>query len=235
MYGKLAQRKGNGSYANMIWAGLITAQTRSKINAAIAVAGPGNVVMCATDAVYSLRPLDSGLRVGECLGDWELSTLEGLFIVQPGLYWCPEKRKRKSRGLSGKFFEDKGRTEEVERVWSDWLAGENSQLIQDFPRVSVDMQNFIGLKLARARGKPELAGVWQGETRDISFDYRNKRVGHKITGRGIVTKPKLGGRDLWSLPHRDFLAAGGHEPFEQARMIMEEQPDYIDLGPPFQD
>lgn len=38
-----------------------------------------------------------------------------------------------------------------------------------------------------------------------------------------------------SLPHRDFLKAGGQEPWENARAMLEDQPDYVDLSPPFQD
>lgn len=228
LYGKLAQRKGNGAYANMVWAGLITAYTRAKLMSAIALA-PGRIVMAATDGIYSLDPLP--LDLGERLGQWECEELDGLFIVQPGLYWSPEKRKRKGRGLPGSFFEQGGLTERFEYEWSNWLANSAS----DFPSVSVPLTNFIGLKLALARGKPELAGTWASETRNISFDYRNKRDGHTIEGRSIVTGYKAGGALTISLPHKDFLASGGHEPWENARAMLEDQPDYIDLGPPFKD
>ncbi len=359
LYGKLAQRKGAGRYNNMIWAGLITAMTRAKINRAIAKA-PNDIVMVATDAVYSLKPLD--LACGELLGQWEHQALKGLFIVQPGLYWCPEKRKRKSRGLSGSFFEQPGMTERFESAWEDFLAmggevrfgkansarnyiiskggirlrtpggkvhpeagdiidrfkdyltanqrkkaasirdrqerlsfltdclykcrklkglfgnglspdymresmaeegwfietssqGEDisdfMDLLDDldilhpderyyeiadgFPSVSVPVPAFIGLKLALARNKPDLAGKWVSDERQISFDYRNTRQSHTVKGSHIVTTIKAGAPGLYSLPHRDFLAAGGHEPWENARLLMDEQPDYVDLGPPFED
>lgn len=227
LYGKLAQRKGNGAYANMVWAGLITALTRAKINTAISL-NPGRIVMAATDAVYSLEPLD--LDIGERLGQWEGEELDGLFIVQPGLYWCPAKRKRKSRGLPGKFFEEHGRTEAFEGNWLSWNGD-----VSDFPSSTVDLTNFIGLKLALARNKPELAGTWKAEQRTISFDYRNKREGHIWNDGHVITLPKPGGPMTVSLPHRDFLKAGGAEPWENARAMLEDQPDYIDLGPPFTD
>jgi len=232
LYGKTAQRKGNGVYANMIWAGLITALTRAKLNAAIALS-PSSVVMLATDAVYSTEPLD--LDVGERLGQWEHQTLDGLFIVQPGLYWCPAKRKRKSRGLSGKFFEEPGRTEAFEYAWSDYLAAVNSNLDSAFPSVDVPVPGFVGLRLALARGKPDTAGTWISDSRSISFDFRNKRLGHMVRDGHIVTGMIPGGPRTVSLPHRDFLASGGAEPWENARLMLEEQPDYIDLGPPFED
>lgn len=233
LYGKLAQRKGNGAYCNMVWAGLITALTRSKLNNAIAQ-NPERIVMVATDAVYSLDPIP-GLDVGERLGQWEAAELDGLFIVQPGLYWCPAKRKRKSRGLSGKFFEEPGLTESFETGWENWRAIENTKVIFDFPTVSVPVPGFIGLKLAVARNKPDLAGTWVSDTRLISFDYRNKRTGHQWVGNSIVTGIKAGYPGLVSLPHKDFLAAGGQEPWENARAMLDEQPDFIDLGIPFKD
>lgn len=105
----------------------------------------------------------------------------------------------------------------------------------DFPSVSVPLTNFVGLKLALARNKPLLAGVWKDEVREISFDYRNKRQGHVWQDGHILTRPKRGYPGLASLPHREFLAAGGAEPWEDARLMLEEQPDWVDLGPPFED
>ena len=360
LYGLLAQRVGNGKFTNMIWAGLITALTRAKLNDAIRQ-NPAQIIMVATDAVYSIGPLN-GLDIGERLGQWEASVLDGLFIVQPGLYWCPAKRKRKSRGLSGRFFEEPGRTESFEAAWKDYseqspvapiknknsvgnyirgmggikllsngkVASEAGDIIDrfknflslairkkallikdrkerakfyaehlyrckslyglfgadglspdymredmqgegwfietssqgaaiedlhdaletldllhpleryeppalDFPAVSVPVPGFIGLKLAIARGKPETAGTWVSDDRSISFDYRNKRQSHVWQDGHILTKPKSGFPGLVSLPHREFLKAGGQEPWEMARLMLEEQPDYIDLGIPFKD
>lgn len=238
LYGKLAQRKGNGSYNNMIWAGLITALTRTKLNDAIAL-NNGRIIMVATDAVYSLDPLR--LDVGDRLGDWEAAILDGLFIVQPGLYWCPAKRKKKSRGLSGKFFESVNPatgnqiTEDFEHEWQRYLEFGNSKVDVDFPTVSVPVPGFVGLKLAIARNKPLTAGTWINDSRLISFDYRNKRNGYSRDQNCLVTNIKAGHAGLVSLPHRDFLKAGGQEPWELARLMLEEQPDYIDLGIPFKD
>lgn len=227
IYGATAQRKGNGKFANMVWAGLTTAFTRAKLNKAIAQA-PGEIVMVATDAVYSLKPLD--LDEGVRLGQWDHERLDGLTIVQPGLYWCPAKRKRKSRGLPGKFFEEAGRTESFETAWRNWNGN-----LDDIPRTDVPLTSFIGLKLALSRNRPETAGRWVADHRSISFDYRNKREGH-IWGDGhIITSPKPGRPGLVSLPHRDFLKAGGQEPWEEARAMLEDQPDYVDLGIPFKD
>lgn len=200
---------------------------------------PGRIAMVATDGIYSLDPLPD-LECGERLGQWEAAEMDGLFIVQPGLYWCPAKRKRKSRGLPGKFFEEPGRTEGFENAWLHWQHAGNETCASelgnlDFPCSAVPLVNFIGLRLALARGKPETAGIWRAESRTISFDYRNKREGHAWHGNHIVTGCKPGGPMTISLPHRDFLKAGGQEPWENARAMLEDQPDYVDLSPPFQD
>lgn len=239
LYGAQAQRVGSGQFANMVYAGLITAQTRARLNDAVTAAPPGSVFMLATDGVYSTAPipaLEAGL--GERLGDWERQDMDGLFIVQPGLYWCPARRKRKSRGLSGRFFEEPGRTEGFEAAWDAWAARQvsaSSGNPESFPAVSVPVPGFIGLKLAHARNRPELAGSWVSETRAISFDWTNKRTGSRFENGHAVTGIRPGVPGLVSLPHRDFLAKGGAEPWEAARLMLEEQPDYVDLGPPFRD
>ena len=229
LYGKLAQRKGNGAFNNMVWAGLITAITRARLNDAIALA-PDQIVMVATDAVYSLKPLE--LYLGDWLGSWEQTILDELFIVQPGLYWDASKRKRKSRGLSGRFFEDEGRTESFERAWTDYQASGASGLDAARPAVETPVHSFTGLRLALARNAPQTAGVWATAPRSISFDWGNKRVGCEWGDGHAITKPKLGGPRCVSLPHRDFLASGGQELWENARLMLDEQPDYFDIGAP---
>ena len=103
------------------------------------------------------------------------------------------------------------------------------------PVSSVPATNFVGLKLALSRGKPETAGVWKEEQRQIKFDYGNKREGHIWDDTCIITSCKPGRPGLLSLPHGDFLKAGGHEPWEAARAMFEDMPDYVDLSAPFED
>lgn len=238
LYGKLAQRKGNGVYNCMIWAGLITALTRSKLNDAVSL-NPAGIIMLATDALYSTAPLK--LPVGDALGEWDKAELASLFIVQPGLYWDPSKRgakdqKRKSRGLPGKFFEADGLTESFEIAWRKFEGECNASGFRGlYPSVSVPVPGFIGLKLALGRNKPETAGRWVDETRSIDFDPRNKRHEQQWNNGHIVTGIKRGSGLLVSLPHRDFLKGGGAEPWEAVRAMLEEQPDWIDFSAPYED
>jgi len=233
LYGKLAQRVGNPKYSNLIWAGLITALTRSKLNVAILLASPRtDIVMLATDGIYSLSPLD--LPVGERLGEFESAVMDGIFIVQPGLYWSPKKRdearKSKSRGLSGSFFETVGMTENFEKVFAEAnFDGEN------FPSVPVEVNNFVGLKIALSRGKPETAGRWNKETRVISFDYRSKRAEHRNNGTHIVTSIKPGYAGLTSVAHKQVVESGGYKPLDELRASLADQQDWIETSPPFED
>jgi DNA polymerase type B, organellar and viral len=233
LYGKLAQRKGNGAFNNLIWAGMITAMTRAQLLEAVALATPGAVLMLATDALYTTEPLP--LPVGPWLGNWEEQQLDGLFIVQPGLYWSPDRAKRKARGLPGRFFEGAGLTDEFQSTWTnfqrDRLAGRDVAV----PGVSVPVPGFVGLRLAHSRGAYSTAGRWIDDRRQISFDWRNKRAGGTWRDGAIVTAPKLGAHSQLSLPHRDFLKAGGNEPWEAARLQLDEQPDFVDLSAPWSD
>ena len=97
LYGKMAQRSGRGPYHDVVSAGLITAITRARLIEAIGQ-DPHSVVMVATDAVFSTRPLS--LDIGERLGQWEEKIWPDLFIAQPGVYWSPSELEKsvKSRG-----------------------------------------------------------------------------------------------------------------------------------------
>jgi len=84
-YGKLAESRTNRPYyQNLLWAGMITAMTRGKLMEVVAQ-DPEAVVILATDAVYSTRPLDVPVSPNE-LGLWEKHELEDLFILKNGLY-----------------------------------------------------------------------------------------------------------------------------------------------------
>lgn len=237
LYGLLAQRVGNGKYANMVWAGLITSLTRSKLNE-VAKISPGKICMMATDAIYSTEKLD--LDIGEKLGQWEHVELPYMFIVQPGLYWS--KKKHKVRGLPLKYFEEPGRSQHFEKIWTNFREEALSALRPGLQSpiilsVKVPVTNFIGLKLAQSRGKPDTAGQWVENEREISFDWSNKRSAgnYEWSGDCVITAPRAGGPKCVSLPHRDFVKSGKPSELAQMRLEWEDQPDYIDLSPPWRD
>jgi len=107
-YGKLAQSKGaryeNGtwrlpSFHEPVWAGWITAYTRSRIRDA-ALQNPSAVIAVETDALFTTEPLEVDLGTG--LGQWEQITADGIIYLQSGVYFLREgdEWNVKSRGFS---------------------------------------------------------------------------------------------------------------------------------------
>lgn len=88
LYGKMAQSVGSPAYANYIWAGMVTAGTRAMLLDAIREAGANNVLMCATDAVFSLTPIPAlPCGEGKPLGQWEMTEYrQGMMLIQPGVF-----------------------------------------------------------------------------------------------------------------------------------------------------
>lgn len=248
LYGKLAQRVGRGAYSNPIWAGLITATVRAQLNDAIAQA-PQQIVMLATDAVYSLKPLS--LPFGDQLGEWEATHHPRLFVVQPGLYWAdPEtaggKRKLKRRGVPLKFFEaidpatGHRRTDTFERKWADYCRQSHGVAIPDPPpRVPLPMTTFVGLRLAMARGKLDTACQWIEADRAISFGWQDKRTrlewcaphGHPPDAPPTFARhwPLRGPLKSWAYqPTGEIVIAMDMNALELA-----DQPEWIDVTVPF--
>lgn len=227
LYGKLAQRVGSPKWGNFVWAGLITAFTRTKLNEAAALS-PHDIIMLATDGIYSKKPL--ALDTGDKLGQWETAQHPSIFIVQPGLYWGPPKPK--TRGIPLKFFET--RTQLFEKAWHDYAKARRKGL-QHFPVGEIDLTLFIGLKLAQSRNKPETAGKWITQRRTISFDWTRKRSYEHSWNKGhVVTLPLNGARDLISVPYTG-LNASALSLWDGARDELDEQPEYIDISAPWRD
>lgn len=231
LYGKLAQRIGNPRFANLIWAGLITAMTRAALNTAIA-ADREAVVMLATDAVFSLRPLD--VPIGETLGAWEASAHERLFVMQPGIYWGAKKPK--TRGVPVSFFADK--TDRFEAAWADFAMAERAQTNPfgaQIPVVALPVTLFVGLKLALARGKPDTAGRWVTALRQFNFDWKAKReprIAWETPDR-VWHYPPLGGPLVSSYPHGGDQALMLEMDLDRAEL--DDQPDHFDITPPWTD
>jgi len=225
LYGKLAQRQGAAPWRDHIAAGLITAYVRAALIRAYA-ADPEAVVMIATDSLFALRPLHENapeaLRLGGTLGEWEMTERpSGLFIVQPGIYWSPgSETLPKTRGIPrSKIIERRG---EFEAVWQSWCDDPHSFTP---PHVSVPLTNFIGHRLALARGKPELAGSWVPAPKTISFDWAGKRSDDAVLcDSALLTAPKPG-----------FYVSEPYDPaaltdLAEQLLELEAQPDYEPLG-----
>ena len=241
LYGKLAQRIGAPRWGNLIWAGQITAITRAWLNDA-ARAAPADVLMFATDAVFSRAPLP--LRLGSGLGQWEASEHARLFIVQPGIYWGAKRPK--TRGIPVSLFAD--HTKDFEQAWRLWCSTVG-RVGAGPPQCGFAVPLFTGLRLAHARGKPETVGKWLTvpdacqqacqrrhgwhcqACRQWSFDWSRKRAPepHWIAPNCVRTDPASGAADLVSVPHRANTAS---YLLDLERLQFDEQQEPVDLSPP---
>lgn len=202
LYGKYAQRQGAAPYRDYIAAGMITAITRSRLIDAYA-SDPSAVIYLATDAIFSRRPLPVDL--GEGLGQWEeVIRPDGIFVVQPGLYWSPgTDAGLKTRGIPRSQII--AHRDEFEDAWCAWLAAPPSAP----PFVKVPVTCFIGHRQALAWGRLDTAGSWMvlGDGgRGISFDWRQKRAADiERAGYSIITAPIPGHAGLASQPYDENL------------------------------
>lgn len=229
LYGKFAQRVGAAPWRDYVMAGLITSFTRAKIIDAVAEA-PNDILYIATDAVYSRKRLR--LPIGSNLGQWEEHKRTNIFIVQPGIYWSSGTEKPKTRGIPRSIIIEN--RERFERAWQDWIeAGAYGSP----PVIPVFVNQFVGLRAALARGKPELAGSWLSDlkniiagsgVRNIDFDWYSKRrpVGDYIRGECMVTRP-FDGRPTLRSEGYDRAAISD---FRAQLIEREDDPDFIPWG-----
>ena len=238
LYGKFAQRIGSAPWQDYVMAGLITSITRSKLIDAYSLA-PDDILYIATDGIYSKSKL--ALDVGNKLGQWEQKQRNGMFIVQPGIYWSNEYDANgnlllpKTRGIPRSEI-IKHRVE-FETQWDRWL---DRGATGDPPVVEIFVNQFVGLRAALARNKPQLAGTWLGDlrkagdmkagVRHINFDWQSKRrpYGDCIIGGAMVTLPFAGSSTLRSHGYDAKIIDEG----DLGRQIVDadSDPDYIHWG-----
>lgn len=227
VYGKIAQSIGYAPYANPVWAGLITAGCRAMLIDAYSQA-PDLCYMLATDGLFMGKKLQ--LPISTELGEWdETIHPEGIFIVQPGIYFAGDEPK--SRGV------------EVGRITTmrDTFDTQFRRFVESNGvdhTISVEVTNFITAKQAIARRKWQLAGIWERTTREVSFDWSSKRRSGIAFHRdsGLRTIPHSGGRNLESLPYSRQIGGGlaiaDSERYTNLGLIeadrIREQPDWVE-------
>lgn len=218
LYGKFAQTVGCAPFASPIWAGLITSYTRAMLVDAAHATGNGgsDVIMLATDGLLTLdnRPT---LPTSKKIGDWSVKEHESMLTVQSGVYMLPGEFK--TRGVPKtkihEYYID------LLAVWYKWL--DDPDLAQG-PTVCVPLRQFIGLRLAMARNKPEIAGLWVDVAKQITYDWESKRTAWKVHGTYLLTRPIQGSPALRSVQYDRMI--GGERAAE--RLLHSDQPDWAD-------
>jgi hypothetical protein len=195
----MAQRIGAAPYNNYVWGSFITAYTRAMLQDFIhslpscqeGKCGE-NVYMLATDGIYTSE-LPPGFQGDDKLGGWDLKTYpEGIFIVQPGLYYDNsglqvKDRLAKTRGvpLNLAITYEGALREEFDRLWVDGDPKAH--------HVDVPLTSFIGLRAGIHRKDPRLIGQWKTANRKISFDWTGKRQLQAEQATGYLrTRPHQG-------------------------------------------
>lgn len=224
-YGKLAQSVGCAPYSNPVWAGLIVSTVRAQLaDAALSVELGARVLMLATDGLFTTEPIPS-LRLGKQLGDWDEDdnnpgnppTHADMFIVQSGVYFLGSKAP-KTRGIpQTRVVAQEG---DFRDAWSRYMSGE----VATPDTVRIDLTSFVGIRLALSRNKPDLAGQWIENPKEVAFDWTTKRVDPRREGHSIVTMPPEGSPTLSSMPYSRVI--GGTNARRQ--LDLADQPDWGD-------
>lgn len=155
-YGKFAQQRPEpGKYTNLHYAAMITGATRAKVRIQTweQEARGGTAVYQHTDSVISINgsPIDGG----KTLGAWGLEDKVTLnpFVLQPGLMTSEGNGKKASRGV---------KQEEFDAAYASWAEVTDLTIHPaQWPLMDIKTTRMISRRMAHARGKPELAGVFE--------------------------------------------------------------------------
>jgi DNA polymerase type B, organellar and viral len=230
LYGKFAQRVGARPFYDPVAAGLITAITRAQLIRAIAL-DPSAVIMVATDAVYSTRPL--ALDLNGTLGSWEKKQHSDIFIVQSGVYWFPKEEQQKAETSGAAAHKTRGisqgliasRAAELRKSWADYLLRRVILGGAPIPEITIPFAQFIGLRSALQNeistatakeiwNKPlRTAGQWREQCAGqdcehtncgrygVSFDWKLKRERDTVEGMAVQHMPITGFKGRWTTPY----------------------------------
>lgn len=151
-------------FHQIFWGGWITSAIRAQMFEAMMQA-PDTLLMVTADGLYSTVPLD--LDIGPGLGQWELNQVDGVIIVQSGVYWGlrksiePTEHDGKHACLDGQWYSvnahyrgfDRGSLT-IQAVMQGWQHLQRSLSIPTPPR-------FVTLASAMAlRPTNELRDAW---------------------------------------------------------------------------
>jgi hypothetical protein len=188
VYGKTIQTAGkHRPFLCPMWAGLITAHTRSRLMDAAGDVEEGSLVCFATDGLFSGAPIATMIE-GSNLGDWELDKEDiRLELYQSGCYAI-----YKNGELLDSRFRGVPRTDVP---WDDIRLEWKRKDIGG--KMVTTSKRFIGHRTALQHNKPETQATWVTTTKDAKL----------YPGCG-VPMPQADGTCLWysALPQMDYTA-----------------------------
>lgn len=211
LYGKLAQYRGQSTWRDIPAAGLVTSWVRRRIRDALWLAGD-DAIMVATDAIYSHEPLP--LHCGAGLGEWRESRKASLAIVQPGIHFADADISH--RGFQRDTVSDIA-PQLIER-WRQFLDNPLAPLVE-YPSVEVDVQVFVGHRLAISEEIAGMAGSWRKVAMPIGFSFHGKRENARIEGAALIS-------DAISRHQKSVPYDPEHiDRSEKLKLLLEAQPD----------
>lgn len=235
LYGKMAQSIGSPKFANPIWASFITAFCRVQVQELIHSShdkekwcGHG-VAMVATDAIFTCHDLP--INESEELGGLSKKVHpDGIFIVQPGLYFQSSidddgnVAGPKTRGVP-----QRNVIEYREEFESHYERMRESRDLADGD-VAISLRCFIGIRQALHRNNRRVLGQWVETTKRISFDWSNKRDLHFTLSnpfqQHIGTFPHRRPPQPVTTPYNKDIGAL----LNAEKIDMEDQPDWSDVA-----
>jgi hypothetical protein len=238
-YGKMVQSIGFPKYANPVWGSFITAFCRGMVQGFIHASpwcGRGmcgrDILAVATDSVSTWTDRQD-LRESKRLGGWSREVHpDGVFQVQPGLYFGSSGKPVKTRGVPRSVVTTM--REEFESKFARMC--ETGTLNDGDVRVEQDL--FVGIKYALHRKNLKLLGQWvRFEDEDgkggklIKFDWTTKRkplpvIGPTVGGNSYIeTFPYDGDTNVSTVPYSKDI--GGLVARGMIREWFEAQPEWV--------
>lgn len=207
--GKLAQRKYKNSayWRDLPLAGLVFSQTRRAVRDVM----DDDTIMVLTDAVYTTKPL--AVPQSTDMGDWQtIKHPNGLFLVQPGIVWSPDKTVLKARGFARETLNE--HAEKIRASWEGW----NPLLPPPSYTMPVDL--FVTHRAAQVLNEPEMFGRWKRMNIPLSFDWMPRRHSHveMRDGHVVTFAPD---RHQKSMPYDPSLISE----MERLDILMQGMPD----------
>ena len=234
IYGKVTQSIGHPAYANPIWAGIVVSTCRAKlINGALQVDGGQDVLMLATDGMFTTKPRD--LDIGSALGQWEETIHDNMFIVMSGVYFLPGE-KPKTRGVPQARII--AHEQDFRDLWREFCNSVRSVYdLYTVVQVGIPLRNFTSVRVAHARGKTYLAGKWTKTAKRIVFEWSTKRIvndddyPNNLRDGTLWTEPLEGSPELVSMP--TVREIGGTQQYkeydhEMLEDCLQDAPDWAD-------
>lgn len=224
--GKLSQSLGGTSanppaYHNIGLSGFLMAMIRARLFDAI-MQSPEQVIIAATDGIYSTAPLS--LDIGDDLGQWEESRLDGLVVVQSGVFWRLQRREQPPTDteLAADLYHDQ--YWQHEGVWYDlepryqgydrgavhpemvveaWRANGN----HPYPTLALPATRVV--MMGSALTTSELWrqwGAWRTVERELKLYPDNKRVARPVDKPELAYERLIRTYAVASIHHQDEVS-----------------------------